>query len=273
LFVEPLNGGEWVDRARKTLDQARALNPDLAELHVLQHEIYWSSHGNWRLDLSIRELKQAQRINPSVGHASMASLLAHEGMEEAALKEVRRALEIDPTSENVRALAVEVPILLGRYDEAVKTHKSIYGDAPTPLRVLAQGRLTIPQANRSDALKRSAEAMKQAPRNARLRSQHALLLALEGNIAEAEAEIPTILRDSENNRGYHHVTYDLASIAALQGKVRPAVEWLRKTADTGMPNYTLMSRDANLNRIRQTPEFVKFMNELKTRWEAYRRDL
>jgi len=273
LFVEPMNGGQWVDRARKTLDQARALNPDLAELHVVQHEIHWSSHGNWRLDLSIRELKQAQRINPSVGHASMASLLAHEGMEEPALKEVQRALEIDPTSENVRAFAVEVPILLGRYDEAIKAHKSIYGDAPPPLRVLAQGRLTIPQANRHDALKRSQEALKQAPRNARLRGQHALLLALEGNIAEAEAEIPTILRDAENNRGYHHVTYDLACIAALQGKARAAVEWLRKTADTGMPNYTFMSRDTNLNRIRQAPEFVKFMDELKTRWEAYRREL
>lgn len=273
LFVEPMNGAAWVDRARKTLEQARALNPDLAELHLVQHEIYWSAHGNWRLDLSIRELKQAQRINPSVGHASLAILLAHEGMEEAALKGVQRALEIDPTSDYVRGIAVEVPIMLGRYDEAVKTHKSIYGDAPPPIGVLVQGRLTVSQANRRDALKRSEGAMKQAPRNARLRSQHALLLALEGRSAEAEAQIPAILRDIENNRGYHHVTYDLACIAALQGKVRPAVEWLRKTADTGMPNYTLMSRDMNLDRIRQTPEFMKFMSDLKTQWEAYRSEL
>jgi hypothetical protein len=112
-----------------------------------------------------------------------------------------------------------------------------------------------------------------APRNSRLRSQHALLLALEGRFAEADAEIPMILRDAENNRGYHHVTYDLACIAALQGKVKPATEWLRRTANTGMPNYTLMSRDTNLDPIRQAPEFVKFMDELKQRWAEYRADL
>jgi TolB-like protein/Flp pilus assembly protein TadD len=273
LFVEPVKAEEWIGRARKTLEQAHAIAPDLAESHVVQHEIYWSALGNWRLDLSIRELRQAQRLNPSLGHASLASLLAHEGLEEPALKEARRALEIDPTSENVRRLAVEVPILLLRYDEALKTHRSIFGDAPTPMQVLAKGRLTVPQENRREALKRSAEALRLAPQNARLRSQHALLLALEGRIADAEAEIPVILRDADNNRGYHHMTYDLACIAALQGKVKPAVEWLRKTAETGMPNYTLMSRDTNLDRIRRAPEFVIFMAELKKRWEQYRADL
>jgi hypothetical protein len=64
----------------------------------------------------------------------------------------------------------------------------------------------------------------------------------------------------------------MADVYALQGKARQAVEWLRKAAETGLPNYLLFSRDPHLDRIRRDPVFVQFMAELKMRWERYRRE-
>jgi hypothetical protein len=64
----------------------------------------------------------------------------------------------------------------------------------------------------------------------------------------------------------------VACVYALQGNAPEAVQWLRTTADTGMPNYTLFERDPHLARIRSTPEFVQFMAELKPRWEAMERE-
>lgn len=37
-----------------------------------------------------------------------------------------------------------------------------------------------------------------------------------------------------------------------------------------MPNYLLFSRDPHLDRIRNDPEFIQFMAELKGRWERWR---
>jgi len=51
------------------------------------------------------------------------------------------------------------------------------------------------------------------------------------------------------------------------------METLRTTADTGMPNYPLFTRDPHLNRIRKTPAFMRFMTELKAQWDNYQREL
>src|SRR5262249_32804735 len=45
-----------------------------------------------------------------------------------------------------------------------------------------------------------------------------------------------------------------------------------KTAATGFPNYPLFARDPFLDRIRQTPAFIKFMNEQKVEHEKYRHE-
>jgi hypothetical protein len=41
------------------------------------------------------------------------------------------------------------------------------------------------------------------------------------------------------------------------------------TAATGLPCYPLFDRDPYLNRIRQAPEFIQFMAEMKAQNESY----
>ena len=103
-------------------------------------------------------------------------------------------------------------------------------------------------------------------------AQRALLLALRGRVDEAEAKIEALLPHARPGRGYHHVTHAAADIYALQGKTEEAVRWLRKTAETGLPNYPMFARDPYLDRIRREPSFIAFMADLKTRWEGYARE-
>ena len=60
---------------------------------------------------------------------------------------------------------------------------------------------------------------------------------------------------------------------ALQGKSVEAVRWLRKTVETGMPDYPMFARDPNLDHVRLSAEFVQFMSELKPRYEAMKREI
>jgi hypothetical protein len=72
--------------------------------------------------------------------------------------------------------------------------------------------------------------------------------------------------------GSHHAFYASASIYALQGKSTEAVRWLRKTVETGMPNYPMFARDPNLAPIRSSAEYAGFMAALKPRWDAMYRE-
>jgi hypothetical protein len=56
----------------------------------------------------------------------------------------------------------------------------------------------------------------------------------------------------------------------LRGKSDEAVKWLRETAAKGFPSYALFERDPYLNRIRQTPEFIRLMEEMKAQNERFK---
>jgi hypothetical protein len=66
--------------------------------------------------------------------------------------------------------------------------------------------------------------------------------------------------------------YDIARIHALEGKSVEAVKWLREANDAGFQRYPLFKRDASLDRIRQAPEFIPFMAEMKAQNERYERE-
>ena len=51
-----------------------------------------------------------------------------------------------------------------------------------------------------------------------------------------------------------------------------AVKWLREAAVTGFQLYPPYLRDAYLNRIRQAPEFIQFLAEMKTQNDKYRQE-
>ena len=266
LFIEP--GPSWLEQAREELRRAEALDPDLAQIHVVRHELLWSYYEGFQLERSAQELRTALRLDPSVGHDPLGVLYAHMGLEEAALRELRRAIEIDPTSEINISRYVEGFDLLHRPDEAIAANKQ-FGELPGPSSYLRKSYLWKGQWDRAQRLE---EAWGRNPQDPLMLSERALRLALQGEFRSFEAQIPAIVEKGQQSRAYHHMTYNVACVYALQGKAPQAVEWLQKTVDTGMPSYTLFARDPHLDRIRSSPEFASFMNGLKPRWEALQRE-
>src|SRR5262249_38599361 len=111
------------------------------------------------------------------------------------------------------------------------------------------------------------------PNDFQLPATKALLFAVKGDFRAAEAEIPGVLsRHLLKDPLYHHDAYDIACIYALEGKSAEAVKWLREAAVNGYQLYPRYGRDAYLNRIRQAPEFIQFLAEMKTLNEKYQRE-
>jgi tetratricopeptide (TPR) repeat protein len=187
--------------------------------------------------------------------------------------ELKRAIEIDPANSLYLDRLAQVYVLAGRQDDA----RAAYGRA-FALESEAQGTLTnsaIPYlyARQFDEARRRLESARALDTQNVVASAYlALLAALEGRFQEAEGAIPSDIHEMEKFRDSHHAFYAFASIFALQGKRAEAVHWLRKTVETGMPDYPLFARDPNFARVRASAEFVQFMAELKPRYEAMERE-
>lgn len=258
----------WLGITRQEIRAAETLDSQLAETHLARYEIYFSVYENFQLDEAVRELLLAQQLDPNAGHIQMAHLYGHLGLEAQALRELQRAMEIDPTSDINRGRFISVQEMLGKHDEAIAAGIRFFPNQPE--RGSFYSYLWL---NRLDEAQKLLDAgLTHAPNDENLQSVRVLLLAVRGKLPEADAEIPKIAARAKPSRGFHHIAHDIAAVYALEGKAQESVEWLKKAADTGLPNYPMFARDPNFERIRNEEVFVKFMSGLKTRWENYSRE-
>ncbi|MBI3448971.1 MAG: protein kinase [Acidobacteria bacterium] len=261
LYVERQVG--WIEKAEKELDEAARLDPTLAEIHVVRGDVLWSAYKGWEIAGAVREFRTAESLNPSVGHAEAGTIFYHLGLEEPALRELRRAMEIDPRGSDTFVRLREGLILLGHLDEAVAMRGPSNAAGTRTLALIFQGKLDEAEASLQEELAGD-------PANPYVQSQGAILLALRGKFAEAESRLPAIVAKAGSGRAFHHVAYACAQIYALQGKGTEAAAWLRRTAETGMPDYPLFARDKLLDRIRSDAAYTAFMSELRPKWETLR---
>jgi serine/threonine-protein kinase len=269
VFVAPTES-VWAEQAREEINRAQALDPKLAETHLARQRLLFSRYEGFQGEAAVRELLLAQQLNPNVGHAELAYVYIHLGLEDLAARALERALEIDPTSQFAKGQTLVMYELSGKYDEWLGAHRRFNPDTPVPARYfLWKGRLAEAQ--------KAIEIEEASPRirvdKAAVLRDRTLLFALNGDFRSAEAAIPSILSGHPvKDPFYHHAAYDIACIYALEGKSAEAVRWIREAAATGFRCYTLFERDAYLNRIRQAPEFIQFMAEMKAQHDRYRRE-
>jgi eukaryotic-like serine/threonine-protein kinase len=268
LFIETADP-KWADLARSEIKQAQELGPNLAETHVTHALLLWSAYEGFQTEAAIRELIVARQLNPNYSSPDLAALYGHIGLEDQASRELQHALEVDPTSQNLKDLKTILPYLRGDADAwfAERRKRDSAFSHVEPWYYLRKGLL-------DEAQKSIDERLPKAPDDAYdLFMQQALFFALKGNFSEAEARVPGILAKIQlNDTSRHHSTYDAACIYALSGNSSEAVKWLKETAATGFPNYPLFARDPFLDRVRQTPEFIQFIAEQKAQWERNRQE-
>jgi len=267
IFIEPENT-KWADLAREEIARAHDLNPNLAETHLAHAVLLWSAYEGYQNAEAIRELLLAKQLNPNSSSPDLAALYGHVGLDDLAARELKRDLEINPTSQSLRDLTVILPYLAGSADDWLSARRQVYptADRHIPWYFLRKGNL-------EEAQKALDQLLPDNPGNKDLLMQKALLLALRGDFRDAESRAAEILAaEQRNDQQRHHRTYDAACIYGLAGHSSDAVKWLKETSASGFPDYPLFLHEPFLDRIRQTSEFIQFMSDQKVQWEKYRQE-
>ena len=172
-------------------------------------------------------------------------------------------IKSNPFGTTVRNRIIEGHVLLGQYAEAIAAAKRFN-------QYVLTNRLTNALLGQKDyegarrALDAATPAEKADPFFFSARALVAVVTAAPGT---PDDDVRRAIELSEGTRSFHHTAYNVACIRALRGETAAAVEWLRKTADMGMPNYPLFARDPLLDGIPRGPAFVAFMAEPESRWK------
>lgn len=256
---------ELINLAKKELAIAETLDPQLAEVHLARYFIAFSQYEGWSVEKAFRELRLAQQLDPNAGYAEFVDLYAHIGLEEQAAKQFEVALKIDPSNDENKSSFVNSYFISARPDEGLEAERRLFNRGPRLL-YFVEKRMV------KEAEPLAQQEYQRDPGSVWKFVYQVLLLALQGKHEEAQAAVPEILAKERRYRGYHHDTYNIARIYALDGKSEEALKWLRVTVAEGFPHYPLFKRDTFLDGIRNDPAFKQFMSEMKMRWEGYQRE-
>lgn len=222
-FRTPSAGG-LVEHARAAAQRALALDEGLAEGHASLAFVRFRFDWDW--PGTEAAFSRALALNP--GHAPSrqwhAMYLASRARFEAALEEMKRALELDPLSLVIQTGVGRILHFAGRYDEAVTQYQHVLETNPG----LAQTRidLALTRLARSEF----ADAREELDRAEALRGPMSTIVMLRGITAvragrpDQGQEAFEALKD-RYDRGVAGPD-DLALMAAVLGQRPLALQWL-----------------------------------------------
>ena len=260
-----------VTRAGLAAERALRLAPDLAEAHFARGVLLSSVAGRFAPGPAIREYRRALELNPNLAraHQNLGNIYLHRGLLDKAVDEFRATLAIDPANYGATRRLGIVLVYRGQYEEGLRQFRQVPPESNQSLwnYQVAWGLLYLGREKEaSDLMERYLRAHPE-DRGGVVTSTRAILEAKRGEATRAAADIRTAIAKGKGFIHFHHTAYNIASVYALLGQPQRAMYWLRQAAEGGWPCYPYFARDPNLDRIRNDPEFVAFMKQLKAQWE------
>ena len=262
---------QWEEKAFVAVEKALALNPDLAEAHLARGRLLWTHTNHFPHESAMREYQRALALNPNLdeAHHQLAVVYGHIGLLDEAIQELQKAVAINPTNSLARFRVGAYLSYQGKYEQALPVFDSVPRETNPTLGGYQTAWALFQLGRKKEASARVAGLLRKYPRDegGGLASMQALLFAAAGEERKAQEKMKSAIKTGQGFGHFHHAAYIIASAYALLDKHEPAVIWLQNAADDGFPCYPLFESDANLNNLRQDPQFINFMAKQKEQWQ------
>ena len=279
LWVSQLAPGDTaaVEKAYVEVEKALQLNPDLAEAHWARAFVLWDVAPGFQHQRAIQEDQRAVALNPNLAeaHQHLGVIYLHIGLLDEAVAELQTALTLNPFDVNAQRRIGIAQIYRGQYADGLTLIRQAGPEANPALwsyqvawALLYLGR----DAEAAVFMEQYLRAHAADPGGV-VRSTRAVLRAKAGDVRGALEDIRQAEASGKGFVHFHHTAYNIASVYAILRQPVPALQWLRRTAEEGWPCYPYFANDPNLANIRDDPNFITFIRELKAQWERYRATL
>jgi TolB-like protein/DNA-binding winged helix-turn-helix (wHTH) protein/Tfp pilus assembly protein PilF len=274
LFLFVPNEKQLEEKAFVAVEKALALDPNSAVAYLARGRLLWTPANHFPHDRAIREYRRALELDPTLDEArnQLALVYCHIGALDEALQESKLALTTDPNNNLAQYRIGQTLNFQLKYDEALSVLRAIPQNANPALIGHQTAWALFNLGKREEASAMLEQLLKDHPEDSGgvFTSVQAVLAAAVGQVKLAEDRIKAAVEKGRGFGHFHHTAYHIACAYAIMNKPDEAMKWLEAAAEDGFPCYPLFEKDSNLDNLRQDPRFVGFLTKQKKRWEYYR---
>jgi TolB-like protein/DNA-binding winged helix-turn-helix (wHTH) protein len=245
-------------KPRDALPQAKAaalkaveLDDSLADGHAVLGIVFLEFDFDW--PAAEREMRRALELNPSSdAHLYYAEYLASLGRRDEALAEIERARSVDPFSLRVMSEGVFWEFIAHKYDLAIEAGQAALASEPNDAPLYSYlGLVYATQKRYAEAveLAQTARRMDQSPFIA---AMVAYTYAAAGRRADAERMLSGI---SEEIKEQYSCSYEIGAAHTALGELTEAFQWLNKAYEERSTCMVALKQDPRFDRLHSDLRF------------------
>ena len=266
-----------LDEADMAIRRAIAIDSSTALAWEARGDLEWNAVRGWHFAESVADVRHALALRPSLvsAHNTLSALYFHYGFMEQARRELEASLSLDPRDgcddpTTCQGFSRPRVARVLWYEQKFDSALAVYDRIPF------LGGFVWEKAVVLNVLGRSAEGLalldstkqRTGRESSDREAARGLLYASMGRSSEALSHLALAMAAPDSRSHFHHAQFTIACAYARLGRRRDAVEWLRRTANNGMPNYPLFRNDPNLRGLHGDPEYETLMTELRRQFDA-----
>ena len=262
LFIGWSNAGPDQQRyraqARAAADRAISLAPELAEAHAALGTVQMAF--DWDFRGAEQSLKRAIELNPNSSDVrdDYAVLLSVLGRSDEALREVETARQIDPTSAYLTNHTAMLLLRMGRVDEAIEqAQKALELDS----QFIAARSLLAEAYSRKGQHEKALETIRKFRElgGINVSLSTGLIYARAGRRVDAEEILAELSQRAERDE---ISLIAPAALAAALGDREAAIEWLEKAYQQKSTGLLLLKRHEQFDPLRADPRFQDLLRRI-----------
>jgi len=257
-----LNPEEY-KRGEDALLKALSLNEEL--LSALGHLVLYFTETA-RIEEAVELTKKMFEINPNnaYAHFALGYIYRFAGMNNQAIKEMERAIAIDPNNQRFRSICTTY-MYAREYEKAFEVLKDY---EPSPWINEHAGFIFFRQGKQEQAVKYFDQAIAIEPDGLPALLSSAVKAYIENNI---EVGIFISGRFEQYNLADAEAWYYNACNYGLLGDRDGCIRCLKRAVDGGFFNYPFMLNDIFLDSMRDDPEFQIILEQAKGKHFAFKK--
>jgi eukaryotic-like serine/threonine-protein kinase len=257
---------KWFARSEEAIGKTLELDPLNCNAFAARGTILWSPPRGFQVRPALVALNAALKINPNraSARAYRAAVFFHGGFHEAAVRDTDEAILANPQFALPHTAHAYIAVYNGDYALADRYNQRALAIEPSLVHANIQA--AVPWIYAGDfgkAWEHLRKAQQMIPGEPQLITSEALILAHEGNFARAEQLADEAVATKKSLLHFHHSNHLAAAVYAVCGKADKAMAQLRRSAETGLPNHRAFENDPHFRPLREHPDFVALMGELR----------
>ena len=246
-------------KAKRAAETALRLDDTLAAAHAVLgyvHLVY-----DWDGPAAVKELLRALDLNPTLATARLnyAAYLTTQGQQDDAVRELRRAVDLDPLSIRTHTQGTVLLLFTGRNDEAVElARKGLEIEPNSPLTIAFLG---VAQAEQG----RFEEAVGNLEKAAHM-DNSLTVLALQAHVlavaGRKEQAVNLVRRVEDAAKHRYFCPYEIATVYVSLGDHDTASELFRKGTRERADCMPWLGVEPWLDSFRSDPRYRQLVREI-----------